>query len=121
LDIYDPKAGARNDERNRLLSHEMKLIRGDSTWTEESELELATLGHEALRIGQRATGGDGVPGSRWKNSPQQKQEGEEEQKSGRRSGRSSGASRHGCWPLQGSLQARNGDTEQEPEKARGND
>ena len=44
------------------LSYEMKLIRGDRvTWTEESELELATLGHEALRVGQRAAGGDGVP------------------------------------------------------------
>jgi hypothetical protein len=79
------------------------------TWAEESEPELATLGHEALSAGQRAAGGDGVPGSRRKNSLQQKREGEEEQKSGRRSGgQSSGASRHGCWPLQGSLQARNG-------------
>jgi hypothetical protein len=69
----------------------------------------------------RATDGDGVSGSRRKNSPQQKQEGEEEQKSGHRNGRSFGASRHGCWPLQGSLQARNGDTEQELEKSRGNE
>jgi hypothetical protein len=99
-----------------------KLIRGDRvTWTEESEPELAMLGHEALRAGQRAAGGDGVPGSRRKNSSQQKREGEEEQKSGRRSGRSSDVSRHGCWPLQGSLQARNGDTEQELDKVRGNE